>query len=68
MGAGVQENDAMFGCGFESGEHAIEVEAFGGLGKIGVGSYREVYIGENLVVVGPGGVGKIYRGFPRVEF
>ena len=53
VGAGVEEDYASFGGAFDGGEHAGEVEAFGGGGEVGVGFYGEVDVAEDLVVVGP---------------
>lgn len=38
---------------FNGGAHATEVEAFGFDGEVWVGFYREMDVGEDLVVVGP---------------
>lgn len=59
VGAGVQEDDAAFGGGFDGGAHAVVVEAFGLRGEVRVGFYGEVDVGEDLVVVGPGWGGEV---------
>ena len=43
----------------DDGAHAIEVEAFGLDGEVGVGLYGEMDVGEDLVVVGPCGGGEV---------
>lgn len=53
VGAGVEEDDAALGGGFDGGAHAVVVEALGLRGEVGVGFYGEVDVGEDLVVVGP---------------
>lgn len=59
VGAGVQDDDGA-GRSFAQGtEHAVEVEAFGFGGKVGVVGESEADIGEDLVVVGPGGAGEV---------
>lgn len=57
--AGVEEHDAAFGRIGHGCTHAIEVEAFGLGGEIGVAVQGEVDIGEDLVVVCPGRVGEV---------
>lgn len=57
--AGVQEDDAAGGGGVEGGEHAGEVEGFGGRGEVGIGLDGEVDVGEDLVVVCPCWVGDV---------
>jgi hypothetical protein len=54
VGAGVEEDDGAFGGGFEGGEHAVEVEAFGAGGPVGVVDGVDADITEDLFVVGPG--------------
>ena len=54
VGAGVEEDDGALWGGFDGGDHAVEVEAFGLGGEVGVRFYRELDVGEDLVVVGPG--------------
>ena len=61
VGAGVEEDDAAFWGITESGEHAIEVKAFGGGEEVGVGLDGQMDVAEDLVVVGPGGVGEVDR-------
>ena len=55
MGTRMKENNATLWGGLDTAEHAFEVEAFGFCAEVWVGLYREVNIGEDLVVVGPGG-------------
>ena len=59
VGAGVEEDDGALRGGFDGGDHAVEVEAFGLGGEVGVGFYREVDVGEDLVVVRPGRGGHV---------
>lgn len=46
--------------GFDGGDHAIEVEAFGLRGEVRVGFDGEVHVCKDLVVVGPGWGGEVY--------
>jgi hypothetical protein len=59
VGAGVEEYDASFRGSTESGEHAIEVEALGRGEEVRVGLDWEVYVAEDLVVIGPGRVREV---------
>lgn len=51
--AGVEEDDAAFGCRPEGAEHAVKVEALGLLAEVWVVLDWEVHVGEDLVVVCP---------------
>lgn len=53
VGTCMEENDASLGGLLDCGEHTGEIKAFGLRGEIGVGFYREVHVGEYLVMVGP---------------
>lgn len=68
VGAGVQKDDGAGGRFLYRGEHAIEVETFGLGGEVGVLGEGETDIGENLLVVGPRGVGEVDCWFLGVEF
>ena len=59
MGAGVQEDDAAAGCGLDGREHAIEIKTFGFCAEVGICFHGQVYIGEDLVVVGPSWGGNV---------
>jgi hypothetical protein len=65
VGAGVQEDYAATWCGLDGGKHALEVKTLGFGAVVGVCLNGEVYIGEDLVVVGPGWRGEVdgRRGF-----
>lgn len=67
VGAGVQDDNGA-GWSFAQGtEHAVEVETFGFGGEVGVVGELEADVGEDLVVVGPGGAGEIDLGGYGVE-
>ena len=51
--AGVEKDDAAFGCRLEGAEHAVKVEALGLLAEVWVVLDWEVDVGEDLVVVCP---------------
>jgi hypothetical protein len=61
VGTGVEKYDASFRGSTKSRDHAIEVKALGRGVEVRVGLDREVYIAENLVVIGPGRVGEVNR-------
>lgn len=70
VSTGMQEDDATRRRLLNGRYHAREVKAFGLRGEIGVGFYREIDIGKNLVVVGPcwgGEVDGLIRG-AGIEF
>ena len=62
MGAGVEEDDGTWRGSAQGGNHAIEVEALGLRGEVGVVGEGEADIGEDLVVVGPGWRGEVEGG------
>jgi len=62
VGAGVEENDTSVWSSEDGLFHAGKVEAFGFFGKVGVGCDGQFDVGEDLVVVCPGGVAEIDRG------
>jgi len=55
----VEEDDGAFRSGFESGGEAFKVEAARRRVVVGVVCEREFDIGENLMVVCPGGGGEV---------
>ena len=59
VGAGVQDDDAVFGGGVEGGDHVGEGEALGGFVEVRVRGDAEAAGGEDLVVVRPGGGGEV---------
>ena len=59
VSAGVKKYDAAFWCVFDGRTHAVEVEAFRLGRKVRVCFYGELYVAENLVVVGPGWGGEV---------
>lgn len=70
VGAGVQQDDGAGRGGAQGGQHAVEVEALGLGGEVGVVGELEADVGEDLVVVGPGRAGEVDLGLGllRVEF
>ena len=67
MSAGMEEDDGTGRGSAQGGDHAIEVEALGLRGEVGVVGEGESDIGEDLVVVGPGWRGEVERGFVGME-
>ena len=62
MSAGMEEDDGTGRGSAQGGDHAIEVEALGLRGEVGVVGEGEADIGEDLVVVGPGWRGEVEGG------
>jgi hypothetical protein len=60
--AGVEEDDRAERRCPQRGDHAVEVEALGLGGEVGVVGEGEADIGEDLVVIGPGWVGEVDGG------
>lgn len=58
VGAGVEDDDAAFWRVVKGGREAVKVETAGGGMVIGVRGCREGSVLKDLLVVGPGGVGK----------
>ena len=67
MSAGMEEDDGTRRGSAQGGDHAIEVEALGLRGEVGVVGEGESDIGEDLVVVGPGWRGEVEGGFVGME-
>ena len=62
VGARVQEDDGAAWGGADGGQHAIDVEALGVLGEVGVVCGLEADVREDLLVVGPGWAGEVDGG------
>jgi hypothetical protein len=60
--AGVEEDDGAGRRCPQRGHHAVEVEALGLGGEVGVVGEGETDICEDLVVIGPGWVGEVDGG------
>lgn len=60
--AGVQEDDGAERRCPQRAHHAVEVEALGLGREVGVVGEGEADIGEDLVVIGPGGIGEVDGG------
>lgn len=67
MRTSVQEDDTVVWSVGDALFHASEIETFCLLGEVWVCSYWETDIGEDLVVVGPGGVAEVDCGVAWVE-
>ena len=68
VSAGVEHDDGALVCGLAGVDEAVEVEALGLLGEVGVGFCGDVDVGEDLEVVGPGWVGEVGGAVLLVEF